>query len=514
MTTQAGDDAKPPFAAEDFDLLAREATLRSSGLAFDKALGYVYFLLVTKTYGSYDFSIYLAGVAAVEIALAVVEMGLGPASIRAVARHSALGAPGETRGIIRAAAAIVLPLGMAAAGALFLLADTFAWSLGRPDAAQFLRIVALTIPLSLAADAIFWATEGFGLQRYLTIVRMVVEPVVKIAVTIAFFEAFGESATAVDLGIAYVIATASSALLAIVVWHIVVRPRTAGAVAASHFRPLLTDGVPMWGNALLARVFAKADVILLFAFAPATTAALYAMAFNTALLPSMIATAFDAAFRPSVARALALERLGEAATLFRRLSRVVLTMCLPAAIVLVLFPERVMAVVGDQFVPVASVVPLVAIGTLVSYLLGPTSTLLAMSGRARLPLVNNLAAGFLTLALEIALIPRFGATGAASAQCVGMIAGAVLNARAAWRSLGVWSLTREHGTPLVAALAASAAGLVASSLAPSNKYLGLAVVGGATCAAYAATLWAMGISDDDKRTIWSLVARFVPIQRA
>jgi O-antigen/teichoic acid export membrane protein len=508
MTTPAGNGAA--HAAEDFDRLAHEATIRSSGLVFDKILGYVFFLLVTKTYGSTDFSVYLAGVAAVEITLALAELGLERAAIRAVAQHRALGRPGEVRGVVRSTLTLVVPTGLLAAGGAFVFADAIASSIGRPEAGAFLRAVAPSIPLSLVADALLWSAEGFGLQRYMTVIRMVVEPIVKTTLTMLLFAMLGEAAGPLWLGLAFSISTGVSAVLAVIVYRVVILPRTARPSRESQVRPLLRDGIPLWGNTLLARLFAKADVILLYTFASAPSAALYAMAYNTSLLTSTIATAFEAAFRPSVARAVALGERAALGAQYVRVSRIVLTICLPASAMLIAFPAQVMAVVGDQFVAIAHVVPVLATGTLVAYVVGPAGSVLIMAGRARVPLTNGLVAGFLTLATEFVLIPRLGALGAAMAQCAGVALASALNGLAARRYLGLASLSRAHASPALAAIGAVAAGFVVLGTAPANKYASFAVVGAAVVGVYGLILAILGVAEEDKQTIRGLWTRIRP----
>jgi O-antigen/teichoic acid export membrane protein len=507
MSNSAGNGAANPAAAEAFDRLAREATIRTTGLAFDKVLGYAFFLLVTKTFGPDDFSVYLAGVAAVEITLALAELGLERSAIRAVAQNCALGRPGEVRRIVHSALALVVPTGVLAALGAIVFAESLAGALGRPEAAPFLRAVAPAIPLSLVADALLWSAEGLGMQRYLTVIRMAIEPIVKIALTVGVFFAFRDEAGPRELGLAYSASTAVSAVLAFVVYRRVVLRRAHGAAHESHTAALLRDGLPLWGNALLGRLFAKADVILLYAFASAPSAALYAMAFNTALLTTMIATAFEAAFRPAVARAVALGERAELANQFVRVSRIVFTICLPASLMLLFFPAQVMAVVGDQFVPISNVVPFLAVGTLSGFVVGPAASVLIMAGRPRIPLTIGLVSGFVTLAIEFALIPTLGALGAAMAQCVGLIVASSLNGIAAWRELGVSSLSRLHLSPVVAAVAASGIAFVVSRAAPENKYSAFVLIGGGLAVSYFTLLFVLGVSADDKRTIAGLFSQ-------
>jgi O-antigen/teichoic acid export membrane protein len=503
----AGADA--PTAAE-FDRMAREATIRFSGLAFDKLLGYLFLLLVSKTYGSKAFDVYLFGVYVVEISLAVAELGLERAAVRAVAFSRARGRPAEIKGVVATALALVIPPGLVAAAVLFGLADQIGVWLGRPDAGPFLRAAALAVPASLAADAFFWSAEGLGKQRYMTVVRMVVEPVVKVGLTAVLFGLFGDATAAVDLGHAYTVSILVSALLGAAMYRRLVASRIPGRPAERHAAALLRVSMPLWGSAVLVRLLARADVVLLFALAPATTATLYMAALSTALLTTMIARSFEAACRPLLASAIALGRPDELRAQYERVSRLVLTLCLPACVVLLLFPELVLAVIGEQFRPVAPAMAVLTAGTLVDYLYGPSASALTMAGITRVPFANSLAAGAVALLLDILLIPRLGALGAAVAQCASMITLGALNAGAARRRLGVAGVGGRHWKVGAAGAAAAAAGWAAAGVGPANKYAALAAVVVASGSAYVAALWGLGVEPEDRALVRTVLTRGAP----
>ena len=84
--------------AAAFPQIARELDLGPgfAGLAFDKLLGYVFALVVAKTYGSTAFGLYIFGVGMFEVAYALTELGLERASIRQIADLSARGRGGPS----------------------------------------------------------------------------------------------------------------------------------------------------------------------------------------------------------------------------------------------------------------------------------------------------------------------------------------------------------------------------------------------------------------------------------
>lgn len=475
-------------ASAELGRVNRQASIRFSGLAFDKVLGYVFALFVTKTYGPEEFGLYLFGVGVLEVFLTLSKLGLERAMVRSVAGLNATGRFVEIKAVVRTASLLSLPLSLLLAAAIFAFNGWFAGALGRPKIAQVLQVAALALPASVLADIFLWATEGLGKQRYLTVIRLMVEPAVKLAVAVVIFLALGRESGVTSITAAYAAAIFCSAALSYAVYRRKVAARATGEPTQQHAAELLRVGLPYWGQALLSRIFARADIFLIFTFISASATAHYGVAQRTALLTMMISTAFDAAFRPAIAGALAAGMRDDLARQFELVSRLAMTLCLPACIVLALFPSRVLSVIGDQFIEAAMVVSIIAVGLVVSLAAGPVTSALVMAGRSRIPLINGVIAGLAGLAINLALIPRMGLVGAAIAYCAALVITTLLNGVAARRSLGVTGVGRGHLPLVIASLAAIAAGLIADRFAPANKYVALVMVAGSVLASYAAVI--------------------------
>jgi O-antigen/teichoic acid export membrane protein len=492
---------EPVAEAPAFGRLARQASIRFSGLAFDKILGYVFALFVAKTYGSTAFGIYVFGVGLFEIAYALTELGLERSSIRAIADAAARGRTAETKGVMRATLLLTFPFATAVAIATVVLAPGLCVAFGRPELGPFLQLAAVAVPASLIADAHLWATEGLGYQRYMALVRMVIEPVVKVAIAVTLFGPFGKTTEAEPLAVAYAGATITSATIAYGIYRRFVLPRAVGRPTDRHAVDLLRVGLPVCGLNLLSRVLSWWHVFLVFTFVSSIATTHYAIAYRTALLTAMVASAFDAAFRPRIAGALAVDKHEDLAREYLTVSRAVLTLCLPALVMLVAFPARVMPVLGDQFAASAEVAAIIAAGTLASYVVGPAATALTMAGRSRIPLVNGIVGSAIGMLTGLALVMPLGPVGVAIGQCLATVVWNALHAVAAYRVLGVVGVGREHVRPLLATIVAIGAGAAANAFAPTEKYLAFVVVGSAVLVSYAGTLAAAGIRAED----WDLM---------
>jgi PST family polysaccharide transporter len=355
-----------------------------------------------------------------------------------------------------------------------------------------------------------WTTEGMGAQRYVSLIRLGAEPVTRVTLTALLFFILGDSADAGTLGLIYTISVMGTAALSYIMYRRLIPRAPATRGARAYLKGLLATGLPVWGQMVLAHLLARSDLFLIFSFISATAAAHYTVGLRTALLPAMIAMAFDAALRPAIADALAKERRGYLKAQFLQVARSVLMLCLPAIVILQFFPERVMAVIGAQFIDASRVVSLAAAGALAGFLTGPASSALVMAGLARIPFVHGLIAGAVRLTLGLALIPTLGMTGAAIAQLASTVSASALDALAANRRLGVVGISRGHVPLLIAAMAAAAAGTLADALAPANPYAALAAVSASVLLVYTAAVAMIGITVQDRdlfRNLFSFRSR-------
>ena len=125
--------------------------------------------------------------------------------------------------------------------------------------------------------------------------------------------------------------------------------------------------------------------------------------------------------------------------LSRRSARVALLTALPLALPLVLFAGPVVGLVfGADYVAVAALpLAILAGAQLLNVACGSVGLLLTMSGHEH-DALTGLAVGLvLNAAFALVLIPRFGATGAAMASAIGLVAWNLLLAIRVYRRIGL-----------------------------------------------------------------------------
>jgi O-antigen/teichoic acid export membrane protein len=137
-----------------------------------------------------------------------------------------------------------------------------------------------------------------------------------------------------------------------------------------------------------------------------------------------------------------------------------------------------------------------------------------MTGNQRIFLLVILVSTVVSLAGSAALVPRYGATGAAVATVTAVVlfnTASVLFVRRLW---GVWPYNRQYLKPMLAGGLAAAVVLIVRPVLslPQGPYAML-VLGPLFMLGYTASMLALGLNRTDKqflRSVWAALGRNVP----
>ena len=221
------------------------------------------------------------------------------------------------------------------------------------------------------------------------------------------------------IALAYLLA----AVLAAAAAHAAVRfrlPHKTKPLAMSS-RTLYTSCISLTGIELINYALLWTPFMLLPALADATEAGLYNVSHRLAaqlgLLMLVVASITSARFAAHHEQ----QHFGDLNRLAGRATRILILLGLAPGIVLLLWSEQILAMFGAEFGAAATALRILLIGQLINLATGPVGYLLAMTGHERALRNILLATMALMLTLAVALIPAFGATGAATATAAAMV---------------------------------------------------------------------------------------------
>jgi O-antigen/teichoic acid export membrane protein len=419
--------------------------------------------------------------------------GFRAALTRFVAMHLADRDLDRLRGTVRLGMTLSIASSSLLGLALALAAEPIAGVFHDRELVLGLRLVGLTLPAATFTDAALAATQGWRTQRPFTFIGRIYEPVARLVLT----------ATALLLGAglkgafwALVVGAWSTSLLAARSLHVkmkVARPATARYDLGAIFGFSMIS----WVSTLASTGLIWADTLLLAVLTNAKDVGIYNVSTRIVTLAVFVMAPINAAFAPHIAHLHHTAQREQLQRAYAAATGWIVRLSLPAFVVLIVFPGDLLRLFGHNFAAGATVAAVLAVGQLVNAATGPCGTLLNMSGRVAVNMVDTVCVLAFNVVLNIVLIPRLGVLGAAVAWSVSL---ALVNLI---RLLQVRSLmgVTPFGPGLFRGLAAGVPAFLAAALVravvggwQATTVIGITVVAGV----YVGSVFLLGLTDDDR----------------
>jgi O-antigen/teichoic acid export membrane protein len=369
--------------------------------------------LGASQYGSYVIALGWAMVLAIP-----ARLGLDNSALRFATVYREEGKGSDFRGLVAFSLAIIATVSLLM-GASLLLAKAADFAPLRPIEASLLGGMALLIPFSALlawlSALVRTANHIFASQFYEQVLRPSL-----VIVIIAFYLPAGLS---LDAGQAMVITGVTVAIATI---GIAVHARTSfagiarGRPSFEHRREWLSVSWVFFLMAAVQELLNQVDVILLGLLGNATQAAHFAAAWRLASLVPFGLVAIVTVSGPLIASAHHRGDTSELARIARVSARFSSLFAAAIALLLIIFGKSALRLFGVSFPEAYFALLILLAGGLVNSLTGSVGYLLVMTGRQKAALFILIGALAVSLSVNLLLIPRFGATGAAIASSLAL----------------------------------------------------------------------------------------------
>ncbi|RZU52080.1 O-antigen/teichoic acid export membrane protein [Krasilnikovia cinnamomea] len=383
--------------------------------------------IVARSLGAEQAGAFFAATAAFVLVGGLAKLGTQtglvywPARLRAGGRAHLLGACLRTGLVPVAALAVALAAGMwlAAPAIARVTAEDTPAVLAQHTAG--LRVLAVFLPLQALTDALLTATRGYRAMRPTVLLdRLLRSGLQLLLVGAAGVAALWSAANLPLFAAAWAAPYLPVAVLAGLGLRRIYRagkPAAAAPVQRAELRALRRDFWVFTGPRALASVaqlaLQRVDVLLVAALGGLAAAAVYAVAGRFVVLIQFANQGISQSVQPRLAEALATGDTDTANHLYRTATGWLVLVTWPISLLVILFAPVYLALFGDGYRSGAPVVVVLACATLVATGCGMVDMVLAMAGRTSWNLYNVLIALAVTIGLDVLLIPRYGALGAA-----------------------------------------------------------------------------------------------------
>ena len=387
-------------------------------------------VVVTRYLGAAQAGLFFLGFTLVTIFATFGRLGLEQALVRFVATEFANRAFGCLHSVYSKAvfwtmiASAILTLG------LWLGANLLNhWIFKLPGFAVVFKVMVLATPLMALFVLHAHALQGLKQVSKSMLVLSVFLPV-QLLLLVLIFPTDG----ALQLSYYFLFSCATTLVIGVVLWRRVVPKASDTDVFSSAL--LRQTCAPLWAVAILHQVIQWSSQLLLGSWGSSEDVAFLATAQRTAMLTSFILFAVNTIAAPKFA---AMHAAGDAKGLHKMAImsvRMMLVVALPAVGFILVFPEWLMSMFGDEFVAAAPALMVLAIGQFINIATGSVGYLLSMTGNEKKVRDNVIISGAISISLGVMLIPDYGVMGAAIAYACGV---------ASQNLLGVYQVKQQLG---------------------------------------------------------------------
>lgn len=373
------------------------------------ALGFVSSVLMSRLLGADGLGVYAFCFAVGNVVGVIGRFGLQTLMVREIAVALERKQLDLVHGMARWGEGTSVALSTAAS-VLMALVGWWLWSSSDPSTAITLCFTGLLVMATTGLSIRAAALQGLHQSTAGQFAGLGVRPVVFVLLLLALF--WRESAEPWMAITAHAMGYAVGWVVAFALWY---RLRPAWSSPRYMPRAWATSAAPLVLLATLNLLNTQADILMLKVLHGNSATGVYHVTSQLAHFTGLLLAVVNIVIAPRLAALHARGALDELQRVVTRSATAVTLGTLPVALLLMTLAPTILAVWGPSFVEGAPSLVVLVLGQIVNVVCGSVGTILVMSGHERVVGVVTTGTALLNVALNLALIPHFGATGAAMA---------------------------------------------------------------------------------------------------
>ena len=451
MIDQPGNNNSSKARAYERNMLqtAKGGSFMAMGNMFAYGSRFVIAFFLARLLGAEDYGVYNLAISAAAIVSGIATLGLHSTMVRYVAMQVKMQDEEAVWGTIQIGVGLSFVASLLMSAGLYLLAQPVAEHLfNAPQLAPFLQLFSWFIPFATVSSVLVNVAEGFKRMDYsalaksgvLFVSRLVLIGILSISGLTAYKAVFA-------LGLADVAVTVAILYLLNKEFPF----RRPLRQANRGYREIIRFAFPFWVSSLMTRFRKNLQTLLLGSLNTLTSVGIFTIVSRLNMVGHLIFSSLIASVKPILAGLYRSQDRDQMRHLYQTTTRWTFMSNLPIFMVMALYPEQLLSIFGQSFTGGATALIVVALGELVNSATGICGSIIDMTGRTRLKLVNSVIWMGLSLGLNVLLIPRWGVLGTATAAFVSISTVNLLRMLEVWFILGIHPYNSTFLKPILAA---------------------------------------------------------------
>jgi O-antigen/teichoic acid export membrane protein len=288
-----------------------------------------------------------------------------------------------------------------------------------PNLVPLLRIAGLIIPFWTLVSVTAAAIRGFKGMHYDAIANKIFQPLIRFVLIAALALTIG--LTPINAVVCFGLSIVTAAVMLFVWLNRLFSITPSIKKARIDSKEILGFALPVFASDLIKKIGPNLKLFLIGALSATVNVGIFGAIIEISIIGTWFYTALATASAPIIAELHDQQLKNQLKIFYQTTSRWVFTISLPVFLIILMFPEPILSVFGDQFITGVAALRIMAFSGLMSVGIGITYTLITMTGNAVLKLVNSIVMYATMLGLDFLLIPKYGVLGAAIASLAAVI---------------------------------------------------------------------------------------------
>ncbi len=393
--------------------LARNTSYFTLALVLQKIISLSYFTLYARYLGAADLGLYYFAISVTSIFGIFIDFGIGNVITREVSK-----APEKAKSILANVMALKLPLALITIGALVLWSTLWDYE---PIVKQLIYISCITMLFDGFTNAFFAVARGFHNLKYESISSVLFQLIVLVLSLFILKEDWGIAWLMSTLALASAFNFFYAMFTVRNVWKIGPWPRWDPVL----IRSLVKLTLPFGMFVVVQRFYTYFDSVLLFKLAGDRAVGLYQVPFKIIIALQFLPLAFVASLYPTLSSYWhnAREKLSVA---LEQGIKYCLLISIPLSVGAIILADQIVLLFKNDFGESAMLLRVSMLAVPFMFVGFPIGSLLNACDRQKRNTVNMTITAFLSAAINIILIPRYGVLGACITTVISSIVMLVL----------------------------------------------------------------------------------------
>jgi O-antigen/teichoic acid export membrane protein len=467
-------------------------------------------VVLARLLGAKDLGQYALALSVASIITGFALLGMNGALVRYVALYRSRGDVDGVWNMLQVGIGLPSILGLLLAIGLFAASRPIAEQVfDEPGLVPMLQLISVAVPLITLTIVLADATRGFNTMQYAAIANNISQPGIKLLLIVVLAITGLSVAKALT---AHVLSVAVAAAMLLYFLNRLFPLRRRLAISQGDWRDIFRFALPSYGAQLVLRFRGDLSIQLLGALDAVSSVGIYTVASQINVVGSAFGASITTASMPIISELVSQGEHKPLARLYQTLTKWTFSLSLPLFLIVLLFPELLLSIFGEDFVGGASALVVLALANLIAAATTMSDVVLGMSGHTTLQLVNAIVSVLIVLALNALLITRWGLLGAAMAFLAFTLIMSLVRVTQVYYLLRLSPYNLSFLKPIVAGLVTLAIAAIArQALQATADILTAALTVLVILVAYVSTILLLGLSEEDRMVLARMRRRVVDL---